>query len=325
MTSTTDTTNFFKSAEYDEDYWNSYLAARPHYDKSFYNSIYNYHRVHRGLMETAHDVGTGPGQVAAELAVHFKGVVASDINASHLAVASHRLDSLVSSQVVKLAQSTAETLTNIHAECSVDLITAAECLPLIDAEKAVQAFSTILRPNGTLAIWFYGRPIFAEADAARRCQPLLESILDMVYSTTVNGGGPQRKEAWKRATDRMASFLDDIELKDDTWQHVERRKWNSEYAMPFYGSDACDFEITLSSKIGPGEKEVKYKDLQFWERQWDLAGVRRFVQALLPAFDRNNNDDVVEGKYKELEEAMGGEGAVRKITWPVVLILASKK
>ncbi|RDW60555.1 hypothetical protein BP6252_11938 [Coleophoma cylindrospora] len=324
MTSTTDTSNFFRSAKYDEDYWNSYLAARPHYDKNFYDLIYDYHRLHKGFMETVHDVGTGPGQVAAELALHFKEVVASDNNASHLAVARHRLDSLISSQVVKLVQSTAETLTDVHPECSVDLITAAECLPLIDAEKAVQAFSTILKPNGTLAIWFYGRPIFAEADAARRCQPILESILDMVCSTTVKGGGPQHKEAWKRATNRMANFLDDIELKDDTWQHVERRKWNSEYAMSFYGPDACDFEITLSSKVGPGEKEVKNKDLQFWERQWDLAGVRRFVQALLPTFG-HNNDDVVEGKYKELGEAMGGEGAVRKITWPVVLILASKK
>jgi hypothetical protein len=46
---------------------------------------------------------------------------------------------------------------------------------------------------------------------------------------------------------------------------------------------------------------------------------------MIPAFYEFVKDDVVEGMFKELGEAMGGEGAVRKITWPVVLVLATKK
>jgi hypothetical protein len=53
--------------------------------------------------------------------------------------------------------------------------------------------------------------------------------------------------------------------------------------------------------------------------------LRRFVKATLPTFDENDQDERVEANYMELGEAVGGETAIRKITWPVVLILASKK
>ncbi|KAJ7225621.1 S-adenosyl-L-methionine-dependent methyltransferase [Mycena pura] len=322
---TADTSNFFKRADYSEDYWNNYLATRPRYDQLLYKAIYDYHQSHHGLTETAHDVGTGPGQVAEELSSRFNHVVASDNNSTHLAVAQRRLGPLIASQKVSLVQCSAETLADAHPPCSADLITAAECLPLIDADKAIQAFSTVLKHGGTLAIWFYGRPVFAEPEYASKCQPILESILNMLFSKIIKGGGPQHKTGWARATNRMTSFLDDIELKGDVWQDVERHKWNSEYAMPFYGPEACDFTITRSSKIGPDEKVVEKKDPEFWEKQWDLAGVKRFVLANLPTFEENNQDERVEGKYEELGQAMGGEGAVRKFTWPVVLILASKK
>ena len=325
MASNEDTSNFFRRTENNEDYWDNYLAVRAEYDKPFYESIYDYHKSHNGLAETAHDVATGPGQVAAELSSHFNHVIASDINPTHLAIAEQRLGLLVSSQKVSLVHCSAEEIADAHPPSSVDLIAAPECFPLIDAARAMQAFSTLLKPSGTLAIWFYGRPIFAEPEYAIQCQPLLESILDLSFSKAIKGGGPQRKAGWKRATDRMASFLDDIELKSDVWRDVERRKWNAQHAMPFWGPEACDFEITPMSAVQAGEKVVEKQDASFWERRWDVGGVRGFVLANLPTFDAERQDERVESKYKELEQAMGGEGAIRKITWPVVLILASKK
>ncbi len=328
MASNEDTSNFFKRADYNEDYWNSYLAARPHYDAPFYQSIYDYHGASNGLTETAHDVATGPGQVAAELSRHFDHVVASDTNATHLAVAGHRLGPLVSSDQVTLVQCPAEEVATAHPPGTVDLITAAECLPLIDAERALEAFATVLRPRGTLAIWFYGRPVFAEPEYATACQPLLASILDRSFGPLIRGGGLQHRAGWKRATDRMTSFLDDVELPADVWGAVERRKWNAEFPMPFYGPEACDFDIapaSSSSRVGAAEKVVHVRDRGFWERQWDLPAVRRFVRVNLPTFDEREQDEGLEGLYEKLGQAMGGEGAVRKITWPVVLILASKK
>lgn len=147
----------------------------------------------------------------------------------------------------------------------------------------------------------------------------------MSFAPIIKSSGQQGKGAWKRATDRMSSFLDDIELKDDVWKDVERRKWNARHPMPFYGVEACDFDITSSSAIGAHEKVVETQDLAFWERQWDLAGVKQFVRVNLPAFDDKIQDQAIAGKYKELGRAMGGKSAIRKITWPVVLILASKR
>jgi hypothetical protein len=121
--------------------------------------------------------------------------------------------------------------------------------------------------------------------------------------------------------------LDDVELKTDAWNHIERHKINPEFEMCFYGKEACDFEVNKVSKIGKEERILHVNDLSFWEKHWDVAGARRFITAILPpaaAVEETENESI-EGLYKDLEKAMGGEGAVRKITWPVVLILASKK
>lgn len=95
--------------------------------------------------------------------------------------------------------------------------------------------------------------------------------------------------------------------------------------MPFYGPEACNFEITPSSAVGPHEEVVEKEDASFWERRWDLDGVKRFVLAILPTADEKQQDERLTSKYTELKQAMGGETAIRKITWPLVLILASKK
>jgi trans-aconitate 3-methyltransferase len=325
MAASKDTNNFFKKETYDETYWMNYLLARPEYSASFYNRIYDYHSTHQGGYETAVDIGTGPGQVAAELTQQFQHVLATDSNPTHLEVAAHRLTALITAKKVSLAECSAEGTADPVSASSVDLITAAECFPLVDAATALQAFRTVLRPRGTVAIWFYGRPAFAEPEFTPTCQPLLDRILDICFTPAIKGSGPQRKLAWKRATDRMASFLDDVELPASEWEDVRRYKWNTHLPMPFYGAGACNFDITPSSAVAETEIVSMIDDLAIWERGWDVADARRFVLANLPTFDEANEDDTVRGLYKELETAMGGSGAKRKITWPVVLILGSKK
>jgi SAM-dependent methyltransferase len=191
-----DTSNFFNSATYDEEYWNIYLEARPEYSQAFYESVYGYHESHSGLTEMALDIGTGPGQVAAELSTHFHHVIASDNNITHLEVAQHRLGSLISSHNVELLQCAGEEVAQHIQPSSVDLVAAAECMPLMDAEKAIDAFAKVLKPNGTLAVWFYGRPYFAEPEFKDQCQTVLEKILDISYMRIVKGGGPQHKLGW---------------------------------------------------------------------------------------------------------------------------------
>lgn len=57
-----------------------------------------------------------------------------------------------------------------------------------------------------------------------------------------------------------------------------------------------------------------------------MSEVRRFVDANLPTFKSTvTQDEELEELYRKLEQAMGGEAVKRKIAWPVVLLLASRK
>jgi len=323
-----DTTNLFRVSDYNEAYWDAYLAARPKYTPSFYSLIYAYHDAHSASRAIAHDIGTGPGQVASQLATHFARVIASDNNSTHLAVAAQRLATLHASQRVAFVESSAETVHAAYAPGSAGLVAAAECLPLLDARAAVSSFARLLRPGGTLAVWFYGRPAFAEPSFAPRCQPLLDEILDGSFAKVIRGGGPAHRLGWKRATDCMASWLDNVALPVEEWRDVERRKWNPQLSMPFYGPAACDFEMERTSTVREEERVWEERDPGFWAERWRVDEVKRFVAVNLPRFEEEKGrkeDEVIEKKYQELEAAMGGKEAERVITWPVVLILATRK
>jgi ubiquinone/menaquinone biosynthesis C-methylase UbiE len=196
MTSKNDTSNLFQGATFNEDYWTNYLEARPEYSKAFYESIYSYHKTHGNTTTTALDIGTGPGQVALELTTHFDHVIASDNNSTHLQIAEQHLASLIFSNKVEIMQCGGEEVAQHVEGGSVDLVTAAECISLMDTGKAVDAFATVLKTSGTVAMWFYGRPYFAEEGFKTKCQPLLEKILDGGYAGIIKGGGPMQKLGW---------------------------------------------------------------------------------------------------------------------------------
>lgn len=327
-----DSTNLFKASTYDEAYWNDYMAARAKYSSDFYDRILSYHKSHNSSQTqgVAHDIGTGPGQVAAELCKHFDSVIGSDTNATHLAVAAVRLEKAGLKDQVTWTESGAEDLSSKYPPGSASLLTVAECLPLLDVPRAMNTFAHLLRPDGTLAIWFYGRPAFAEPEFAAKCQPILNDILDLTFEKVVkSGNGDAAKAAWKSATDTLASFLDNVAFSPDVWRDVYRYKWNPDLPMAVIGPNACDFPIETSSVVNEEtEKVVKEDDPQFWAESWDVKEVRRFIECLFPNFPElkaQGHYQHVEPKYQELEQAMGGKDAKRAFKWPVVLLLATRK
>ena len=327
--------NFFQATTYNEAYWDDYMAARAKYSPDFYARILAYHRSHNPTplpSDLAHDIGTGPGQVAAELAKHFDHVIASDTNATHLAVAATRLEKagvVNAKEKVTWTDCGAEDLAGKYPASEAALLTVAECLPLLDVPRAMGTFAHLLRPDGTLAIWFYGRPHFTEPAFVEKCQPLLNDILDMTFAVIIKGGNPIAKAAWKSATDTLESFLDNVALPADVWRDVYRYKWNDHLPLPVIGPNARDFDIDPSSSIDEtNEKVVKEVDPKLWEEWWNVGEVRRFVECLIPSFEQQKAAGLyqhVEAKYQELEEAMGGKDAKRLLTWPVVLILATRR
>ena len=317
-----DATNIFNVLNYDETYWDSYLKARPKYSSGdFYNKVLAYHKQHSGLHLVAHDVGTGPGQVAAVLSDRFENVFASDVNQTHLDVCKHRNDH--GKRNISFILCPGEEISSHVPASSADAVFSGEALALMDTGKALSAFAKILKPNGTFAVWYYGRPLFMDVN----CQKIYDKIVNALFAAIIKGGGPSKIEQWKRTTDIMASWFDNVRFEESQWKDVERYKWNTGGKMTFYDEEACDFAFDVSSEIGEKEKVVEATDKDLWAESWDVNEVKRFVHVNLPGFAAQGllDSPSIGRLFEELEVAMGGKNMKHTIAWPVVLLLATRK
>ncbi|KAL4742419.1 S-adenosyl-L-methionine-dependent methyltransferase [Aspergillus similis] len=330
-----DPKNVWKLTQQDHSsYWTGYLSTRPKYTDSFYNLIYNHHAAHSQnggppapTLSVAHDVGAGPGHVAAKLATRFSHVVVSDNNASHLEYAKRFLSrSSIPQSSFSYVSSRAEefSLKDPGKAGSADLVACALTFPLLDTLPALQSFYTLLRPGGTLAIWFYGRAHFAEPEYARPCQPLLDEIIDHHYAGVIQGHGSEHLAQWKCVAERIACWLDYIPFSETEWANVTRYKWNTSWAeLGFFTERACGCPLdALPSGINEGEIVIEQEDRKMWEMSWDVNGLREFVKYIFP-FERMD-DEPVRPLWTRLEREVG-PGQRRLFSWPAVLILATKK
>ncbi|KAF6236847.1 hypothetical protein HO173_005138 [Letharia columbiana] len=97
--------------------------------------------------------------------------------------------------------------------------------------------------------------------------------------------------------------------------------------LPFFGKEACGFDIEPVLNISEGEKVTISEDPEFWMNGWDVTAVKRYFSVLFPGFKEANGegDAKIDGLFKELTEIMGGEDAVRRFTWPCVLLMATRR
>ena len=321
-----DTKNFWKVEENDESYWDIYLSTRPNYsDSEFYDLMYDYHTSHLSSFNVAHDIGCGPGQVTAKLASRFDHVIASDNNSTSLDAAKSRLSSLPDGKASFLLAK-GEDIGSHYPPHSADFIAAAEMFPLMDHNVALSTFATVLKPGGTLAIWFYGKPHFVEEPYTTTCQPILHRIMDRNFAKVVSGNEGAAKAGWKYAAEGMTSWFNYIPFDTKNWEDVKRRKWNPHLSLSFFGPEACDFEIEPKNAVGDGEQVIEKTDPQWWANSWDVDALKRFVGASFPlSKDKAGpSDSALEDLWAELSEKMGGKGKVQAFTWPVVLILATR-
>lgn len=322
--------NLFLRKDYDESYWTGYLAARPKYDdpsSNFYPRIFAYHDAHAGNYDLAHDIGTGPGQVVAVLGSKFARVIASDTNSTHLQVCAARNAQLLERETLEILHCSGEDLADHVPSAQADAVFSGEAIALMDTKRAVEAMGKILKPGGTAAVWYYGRPTF-DGEGVERCQGLYDRIVNRLFARVIAGVNEKAFAGWKAATDTMASWLDDIAFPSSVWERVERHKWNLQGKMTFYDEDAlgCGFEV--SSEVGEGEEVVVHEEKGMWAEEWGVTEVRRFVEVNLPAFKEGGGmGEEVEGLFGELERVMGevGREGRMRVVWPVVLVLATKR
>ncbi|KAI2609644.1 S-adenosyl-L-methionine-dependent methyltransferase [Hypoxylon fragiforme] len=317
---------FWKLQDVEPTYWDEYIATRPVYGAKIFQRIYDYHASHSPSRLAALDIGTGSGSAIGPLAQHFDHVVASDNDPTSLAFARGRYAAVPASHL-SYTLSSGEDLLQHHSPTSFDLITCAETFPLMDTLPALHNASTLLRPGGTLAIWFYGPPFFTEEAFAGACQPVLDAIMDHNFRPVVNGGGDAQREAWRRAADGKASWLDYIPFDPATWTDVQRHKWNTQARLSFFTPAACGFPVKPVSRVEAHELVSEERDADFWKVEWDGRMLRRFVRASFPKTREvlEGKDEIMDALFKRLMNAMGGQDARRKLSWPAVLVLASRK
>ena len=302
--------------------WENYMAQRPDYTASnFYDLVWAYHERHSDRYALAHDVGTGPGNVAEVLAKRFQRVIASDPSQLHINTAARRINN----PSVIYKQCRAEDLVNAidpNDLGQADLVTAAECIPLMHAEQAMSVFEQLLRPGGTVAIWFYGRPIFA-GKGQEKSQAIYDRLIGKAFERVL----PIKGSPMAKSFVTMASWLDVVPFSHENWSGVERIKWNNDRPMSFLDEQYSDFEVKYESAVDPADKIEERKDRDFWAKEdCGIEWVKGFINAQWPW--KTTDDDIgaqMEPMYEELETAMGGKGSKTKIAWPVVLLLATRK
>ena len=302
--------------------WENYMAQRPDYTASeFYDLVWAYHERHSDRYVLAHDIGTGPGNVAEVLAKRFERVIASDPSQLHINTAERRIND--ASVIYKHCR--AEDLVNAinpNDLGKADLVTVAECIPLMHAEQAMPVFAKLLRPGGTVAIWFYGRPIFAE-----KGQEKSQAIYDRIVGKAFERVFPLKGSPMAKSFVTITSWLDVIPFSHELWSDVERIKWNNDRPISFLDEQYFDFEVKYESAVGSADKIEERKDRDFWAKEdCGIEWVRSFINAQWPW--KTTDDDIgaqMEPMYEELETAMGGKGSRTTIAWPVVLLLATRR
>ncbi|KAI4155662.1 MAG: hypothetical protein LQ340_000851 [Diploschistes diacapsis] len=322
-----DSENFWKVAKDDSAFWDAYVSTRPRYSSAFYKEVYSYHAAHSSSWALAHDIGCGAGQVTTELISCFQHVVASDMNDTHLAVAQQRLQQQgLDHSRIAFSPSKGEDLHLHHPSSSADLIAVPEAIVLMDVDAALACFATLLGPGGTLAIWFYGRPTFADPVLRSRGQPRLDAIISSSWDKAFRGSGDRRRAGLKRASDAMASWLDYIAFNPGTWSDVRRIKWNPKAKLSFFGHE-CGFEPEPVSNVREWEAVEEREDPEWWRNDWSVGDLKKYARALFPGFREavDENDVEIAAHFQALAETMGGETKTQQFTWPVVLILATRK
>lgn len=329
-------------------FWSGYIKTRPSPSAGFFDLINEYHAAHSdGRTAVAHDVGTGPGNIAQRLLSHYDHVVGSDINDSALAAATP-MASREDQNRLTFVHAPAEELATAPIPSALgvgntDLVVASECMPLLDAPRALQAFHTLLRPHGTLAIYFYGRPIFVDDDA-EELNAAYENLATHAFRCLLPIKDTPGFPISQRGLEGLVSGLDNIAVPASDWEAVQRYKWNFHHPLLYHNGDAFDFTPAPVDRRGPHEMEERsVVDLGFWAEDWDADRIEQFVLSVYPgvrdkAVYPGFRDKAGGPRYKELQElvddlrkrmcvggGLGGKRGTRKVTFPVVLILATRK
>ncbi|KAL2145157.1 hypothetical protein VTI28DRAFT_7793 [Corynascus sepedonium] len=201
-------------------------------------------------------------------------------------------------------------------------------MPLLDAPRALAAFGRLLRPGGTLAISFYGRPIFAGVgtpDDTTRLNALYENVATRICSVFGQFAGTPAFPIRRRAVETFASRLNNVAVPGDEWEHVVRYQWNSDVQLFFNSKAVYDFDVDPVDRRQDVEVTKEITDRTWWQDKWDTDRIEAFLASVYPGYVERAGS-----KFAEINQILQQirqllEEKKATLSFSAVLILATKK
>lgn len=296
---------YYKSDTFD---MNEYVKYRPPYSDHFYNHIY---KNHKGGWDSALDIATGPGMAARELATKFEHVVGVDFNPNFVKVAGSLSQNYNN---VEFKEAVAEDLSQF-ADNSFDMVFIAEAAHWFENE-AFEEVGRVLKPNGTLAMWFYGTPFVKGNHVASKL------LRDCVYRF---GRAIPYSELIDASYQRITSGLDCCKLPENYFAPGSKRlRVNyKECNLVPHGAFPC--RVALPPYQIPIEDEFIYlddPDFLTTTRPW--YWIKEFMKVLIPMEDIDF-DKLMEEEFTQLEKELGDQTDGVKFSWAVSMVIAHKR
>lgn len=312
-----------------DSFWKAYISARPSPAESLFKLIASYHKEHSSCNALVHDVGTGPGNIAARLARYFDRIIGSDINPTALDSGRSMLAPELKDRITFVTASANDIHTIATPDnAKADLVCAGECLPLIESAPAVSSFHAALAPGGTAALYFYGRPIFVGADGMDATELNTAYAAIATKCTRPFTTSPNMTEAdiasGINTSTTLASYLDNVRFDETQWTDVRRYKWNCDRPLLFGEPESYYVPPVVVDNKGKRDKVFEIHDRTYWQCEWTLEDVRVWILSTFPKIEEHAKDEwaEVEDLLMRFGEMMGGKVLA---TWTVVLVLATKK
>jgi SAM-dependent methyltransferase len=150
-----------------KDHFSGHAGEYAAYRPSYPDDLFEWLALQTPTHDLAWDVGTGSGQAALGVARHFQIVIASDAAEAQVRAATPH--ARVTYKVMPAER------TDI-ANGSVDLVAVGQAIHWFDFERFYDEVRRVLKPDGVIAAWTYGR---------NRITPAVDAIVQRYYSETV--------------------------------------------------------------------------------------------------------------------------------------------
>lgn len=299
--------------------WDEYSRVRPAYPAVLYDEIFAYHGSGAGQWNTTLDVGAGNGIAGPPLLQRFHRYVGSDLNELQVNDGRKLLVPLFGLERAEMRIGAGEDLAKWAEDLvgQVDLVACGEAVHWLDDSRFVDAAYTMVRPGGTLAIWFYG-PEPGVLSKHPRIKKALEALLP--HSLPITPGLHAAAIIKNSKLDAVSAgpFADEKRIRWELPASVEHPSEDASFLAtqpPWTDRRRTDVDV---------RRPAESKDVALQRGPWGLSDVRAYIVSL------GSVKDILFGSpaWTQVEEAFAEECADGQkdvhVGWSLTLLLARR-